>query len=59
MIGKFSEIKTGLSLRRIRDILRNVHEVNIIDNLTGKKITLQGNLEDFKKSNLSKAILSH
>ena len=26
MVGKFLEIKTGLSLRRVRDILWNVHE---------------------------------
>lgn len=59
MMGKFLEIKTGLSLRRIRNILWNVHEAHIEDTLTGKRITLQSNLEDFNKSNLSKAILSH
>jgi transposase len=59
MIGKFLEIKTGLSLRRIRDILWKVHEAHIEDTLTGKRITLQSNLEDFNKSNLSKVILSH
>lgn len=59
MIGKFLEIKTGLSLRRIRDILWNVHEAHIQDTLTGKRITLQSNLEDFTKSNLSKVVLSH
>jgi hypothetical protein len=31
MIGKLLEIKTGLSLRRIRDILWNVHEAQIED----------------------------
>jgi transposase len=59
MVGKFLEIKTGLSLRKIRDILWNVHEVHIEDTLTGKKITLQSNLEDFKKSKLSILDLSH
>lgn len=59
MIGKFLEIKTGLSLRRIRDILWNVHEAHIKDTLTGKSITLRSNLEDFKKSKLSTACLSH
>lgn len=59
MMGKFLEIKTGLSLRRIRDILWNVHEAHIKDTLTGKCITLQSNLEDFNKSKLSKVILSH
>lgn len=59
MIGKFLEIKTNLSLRRIRDILWNVHEAHIEDTLTGKHITLQSNLEDFKKSKLSTIVLSH
>jgi transposase len=59
MIGKFLEIKTDLSLRRIRDILWNVHEAHIKDTLTGKSITLQSNLEDFNKSKLSKVVLSH
>lgn len=59
MVGKFLEIKTGLSLRRIRDILWNVHDANITDTLTGKRLILQSNLEDFKKSNLSKVVLSH
>ena len=59
MIGKFLELKTGLSLRRIRDILWNVHEAQIEDTRTGKKITLQSNLEDFNKSKLSQVLLSH
>lgn len=59
MIGKFLEIKTGLSLRRVRDILWNVHEAHIIDTLTGKQIILQSHLEEFNKSKLSKLILSH
>lgn len=59
MIGKFLEIKTGLSLRRIRDLLWNVHEAHIEDTLTGKCIILQSNLEAFNKSKLSDVILSH
>jgi transposase len=59
MVGKFLEIKTGLSLRRIRDILWNIHEVNIEDTLTGRRIILQSNLEIFNKSNLPKIVLSH
>jgi transposase len=59
MMGKFLEIKTGLSLRRIRDLLWNVHEAHIEDTLTGKRVTLQSNLEEFNKSPLSKVILSH
>ncbi len=59
MMGKFLEIKTGLSLQRIRDILWNVHEAHIIDTLTKKKITLQTNLDIFKKTSLAKVLLSH
>lgn len=59
MMSKFLEIKTGLSLKRIRDILWNVHEAHIIDTLTRKSITLQSNLDDFKKSPLAKVLLSH
>ena len=59
MIGKFLEIKTGLSLRRIRDLLWNVHEAHIEDTLTGKRIILQSNLEAFNKSKLSEVVLSH
>jgi transposase len=59
MIGKFLEIKTGLSLRRIRDILWDVQEAHIEDSLTGKQMILQGNLEIFNASNLSKIDLSH
>jgi len=59
MAGKFLEIKTGLSLRKIRDIRWNIHEVHIEDTLTGKKTTLQSNLEDFNKSKLSRLDLSH
>jgi transposase len=59
MIGKFLEIKTGLSLRRIRDIIWNIQEANVEDTLTGRKMTLQGSLEDFNKSRLSNIELSH
>lgn len=34
MMGKFLEIKTGLSLRKVRDILWNVQEAHIQDTLT-------------------------
>jgi hypothetical protein len=53
MMGKFLEIKTGLSLRRIRDILWNVQEAHIQDKLTGKRITLQTNIADFNQSRLA------
>ena len=59
MMGKFLEIKTGLSLRQIRDILWNVHEAHILDTLTGKTLTLQTNLENFSKTKLPNVLLSH
>lgn len=59
MMSKFLEIKTGLSIKRIRDILWNIHEVHIIDTLTKKTITLQSNLDDFNKTALAKVLLSH
>jgi transposase len=59
MMGKFLEIKSGLSLQRIRDILWNVHEAHIEDTLTGKRITLQTNLEHFKASGLQDLLKPH
>ena len=50
MMGKFLEIKTGLSLQRIRDILWDVHEANIVDTLTGERVTLQTNLAAYQAS---------
>lgn len=59
MMSKFLEIKTGLSIKRIKDILWNIHEVHIINALTKKTITLQSNLDDFNKTTLAKVLLSH
>jgi transposase len=59
MMGKFLEIKTGLSLRRIKDILWNVHEAHIEDKLTGKKIKLQTNLNDFHASGIHEVLKPH
>lgn len=59
MMGKFLEIKTGLSLQRIRDILWNVHEAHIEDTLTGKCITLQTNLAEYQESGLSNVLKPH
>jgi hypothetical protein len=63
IIGKFLELKTNMSIRKIRDTLWNVHEATITDTLTdtltGKNITLQGNLTEFKNSKLAKINLSH
>lgn len=59
MMGKFLEIKTGLSLRRIRDILWSVQEANIKDELTGKYVTLQTNIKIFSESNLTQILKPH
>jgi len=59
MMGKFLEIKTGLSLRRVRDILWNVQEAHIQDGLTGKCIILQTNMKDFNESKLAKVLKPH
>lgn len=59
MMGKFLEIKTGLSLRKVRDILWNVQEAQIQDTLTGKCITLQTNISEFNKSGLAQILKPH
>jgi transposase len=59
MLGKFLELKTGMSLRRIRDIIWNIHEVQILDSLTGKIISLQTNIDDFLKSSLHNFLKPH
>lgn len=59
MMGKFLEIKTGLSLQRIRGILWNVHEAHIQDTLTGKQITLQTNLTEYCISGLADILKPH
>jgi transposase len=59
MMGKFLEIKTGLSLQRVRDILWNVHEAHLEDKLTGHRITLQTNLTEFRQSGLADLLKPH
>jgi len=59
MMGKFLEIKTGLSLRRVRDILWSVQEAHIEDVLTGKRIVLQTNIKDFNESKLAQVLKPH
>jgi transposase len=59
MMGKFLEIKTGLSLQRVRDILWNVHEAHLEDTLTGKQVTLRTNLEEYNESGLSRVLKPH
>jgi len=59
MMGKFLEIRTRLSLQRVRDILWNVHEAHIQDALTGKRITLQTNLAEYHNSGLADILKPH
>lgn len=59
MMGKFLEIKTGLSLRKARDILWNVQEAHIQDTLTGKCIILQTNIVEFNESGLAQILRPH
>lgn len=59
MMGKFLEIKTGLSLRKVRDILWNVQEAQIKDTLTERCITLQTNISDFNESGLGQILRPH
>ncbi len=59
MMGKFLEIKTGLSLRKARDILWNVQEAHIQDTLTGKCIVLQTNIVEFNESGLAQILRPH
>jgi transposase len=59
MMESFLEIKTELSLRRVRDILWNVQEAHIKDGLTGKCIVLQTNIKDFNKSKLAQLLKPH
>lgn len=59
MMSKFLEIKTGLSLQRIRDILWNIHEAHIEDTLTGKRMTLQSNLAEYHNCGLADILKPH
>lgn len=59
MMGKFLEIKTGLSLRSIRDILWSIHEVHIEDTLTGKQIKLRTHLDHYFSSRLAEVLKPH
>jgi hypothetical protein len=52
VMGKFVEIKSGLSLRRKQDIYGIDMKPHI------EEINLQSNLEDFNKSQLAKVLLS-
>lgn len=56
MIGKYLEITTKLSLRKIRDLIWNVTEAHIKDELSVKTITLRSSLKEVTSSPLGKLI---
>jgi hypothetical protein len=51
-MGKYLEIKTGRSLRQIRDELWQVHEANIRDELTGEVHILRMDTHELANSKL-------
>ncbi len=59
MMGKFLEIKTRVSLRKVRDILWGVQEAHIEDSLTGKRIILQTNIKDFNQNKFAQVLKPH
>lgn len=58
MMGKYLEIKTGLSLRKIRKELWQVHEAHIRDEQTGEVYMMQMDTGEFAGSKLSKLLES-
>jgi transposase len=52
VMGKYLEIKTCTSLRRIRDALWSIHEATVLDEKTGKQHTLRMNLDPLAKIGL-------
>ncbi|ARM30481.1 transposase [Prosthecochloris sp. HL-130-GSB] len=54
MMGKYMEIKTGVSLRKIREELWKVHEAQILDQSTGEVHIMQMETSELTKSLLEK-----
>lgn len=54
MMGKYMEINTGLSLRKIREELWTVHEAQILDQRTGEMHVLQMETTELANSLLEK-----
>ena len=52
MMGKYMEIKTGVSLRKIREELWKVHEAQILDQSTGEVHVMQ-----MERSKLTNSLL--
>ncbi len=54
MMGKYMVIKTGVSLRKIREELWKVHEAQILDQSTGEVHMMQMETSELTKSLLEK-----
>lgn len=58
-IGKYLEIATGLSLKRIVDIIRSVTDASIVDGLTRQTIVLRSELSEEVKKLINKFKMSY
>jgi hypothetical protein len=58
MMGKYLEIKTGQSLRQVRDLLWQVHEAHLRDDRTGKLHILRTNTDNWVNTPLGE-LLKH
>ena len=58
MMGKYLEIKTGQSLRQVRDLLWQVHEAHLRDERTGKLHILRTNTDNWVNTPLGE-LLKH
>jgi len=58
-VGKYIELKTGLSLRRIVDLLKQVQDARIINTRTNEEILLPALLTDNIKNVLTKLDVSY
>jgi hypothetical protein len=56
MIGKYLELSTGLSIRKIRDLLWNVTEAHIKDTVTGEVFVLRSPLDEVVHSQLRRIL---
>lgn len=59
IIGKYIEIKTGLSLRHVRDLLWQVHEVNLYDPKTNRDRIVRTSINSELKNVLKQLNLEH
>lgn len=52
MVGKYLELSTGLSIRKIRDLLWNVTEAHLRDTVTGELFVMRSPLDEIVQSSL-------